>query len=135
MSQSHSFNPSTVNVIFWYSLSGCSCYLHRCISYFDSPAGSSVNIQHTQRERERERERERQRQKQRFRERERVCVCVCVRERERERERNTCSRHAIMMIIIHLRNVCFTVWHHQLILVYGQDWNVLLFLRNDNSNP
>ena len=39
-SQSHSFNPSTVKVIFWYSLSGCTCYLHRCISYFDSPAGS-----------------------------------------------------------------------------------------------
>ena len=39
-SQSHSFNPSTVKVIFWYSLGGCSCYLHRCISYFDSPAGS-----------------------------------------------------------------------------------------------
>ena len=39
-SQSHSFNPSMVKVIFWYSLSGCIGYLHRCISYFDSPAGS-----------------------------------------------------------------------------------------------
>ena len=43
----HSFNPSTVKVIFWYSLSGCTCYLHRCISYFDSPAESKVNIQHS----------------------------------------------------------------------------------------
>ena len=41
--KSHSFNPSTVNVIFWYSSTGCTCYLH---SYFDSPAGSEVNIQH-----------------------------------------------------------------------------------------
>ena len=24
---------------------GCTCYLHRCISYFDSPAGSEVNMQ------------------------------------------------------------------------------------------
>ena len=38
------FNPSTVKVIFWYSSTGCSCYLHRCISYFDSLAGSKVNI-------------------------------------------------------------------------------------------
>ena len=44
--KSHSFNPSTVNVIFWYSSTGCTCYLHRCISYFDCPAGSGVNIQH-----------------------------------------------------------------------------------------
>ena len=43
--RSHSFNPSTVKVIFWYSSTGCTCYLHRCISYFDSPAGSEVNIQ------------------------------------------------------------------------------------------
>ena len=43
--KSHSFNPSTVKVIFWYSSTGCTCYLHRCISYFDSPAGSEVNIQ------------------------------------------------------------------------------------------
>ena len=42
----HSFNPSTVKVIFWYSSTGCTCYLHRCISYFDSPAGSEVNMQH-----------------------------------------------------------------------------------------
>ena len=43
----HSFNPSTVKVIIsWYSLTGCTCYLHRCISYFDSPAGLEVNIQH-----------------------------------------------------------------------------------------
>ena len=44
--KSHSFNPSTVKAIFWYSSTGCTCYLHRCISYFDSPAGSEVNIQH-----------------------------------------------------------------------------------------
>ena len=43
--KSHSFNQSTVKVIFWYSSTGCTCYLHRCISYFDSPAGSEVNIQ------------------------------------------------------------------------------------------
>ena len=42
--KSHSFNPSTVKVIFWYSSTGCTCYWHRCISYFDSLAG--VNIQH-----------------------------------------------------------------------------------------
>ena len=40
------FNPSTVKVISWYSSTGCTCYLHRCISYFDSLAGSEVNIQH-----------------------------------------------------------------------------------------
>ena len=28
------------------SSTGCTCYLHRCISYFDSLAGSKVNIQH-----------------------------------------------------------------------------------------
>ena len=44
--KSHSFNPSTVKVIFWYSSTGCTCYLHWCISYFDSLAGSEVNIQH-----------------------------------------------------------------------------------------
>ena len=45
--KSHSFNPSTVKVIIsWDFSTGCSCYLHRCISYFDSPAGSGVNIQH-----------------------------------------------------------------------------------------
>ena len=43
--KSHSFNPSTVKVIFWYSSTGCTCYLHRCISYFDTPVGSEVNIQ------------------------------------------------------------------------------------------
>ena len=42
--KSHSFNPSTVKIIFWYSSTGCTCYLHRCISYFDSLAGSEVNI-------------------------------------------------------------------------------------------
>ena len=42
---SHSFNPSTGKVIIsWYS--STRCYLHRCISYFDRPAGSEVNIQH-----------------------------------------------------------------------------------------
>ena len=43
--KSHSFNPSTVKVIFWYSSTGCTCYLHWYISYFDGPAGSEVNIQ------------------------------------------------------------------------------------------
>ena len=33
------FNPSTVKVISWYSSTGCTCYLHRCVSYFDSLAG------------------------------------------------------------------------------------------------
>ena len=42
--KSHSFNRPTVKVIFWYSSTGCTCYLHRCISYFDSLAGSEVNI-------------------------------------------------------------------------------------------
>ena len=36
----HSFNPSTVKATLCYSSTGCTCYLHRCISYFDSPAGS-----------------------------------------------------------------------------------------------
>ena len=44
--KSHSFNSSPVKVIFWYSSTGCTCYLHGCISYFDSPAGSDVNTQH-----------------------------------------------------------------------------------------
>ena len=44
--KSHSFNSSTVKVIFWYFSTGCTCYLHRCISYFDSLAGSEVSIQH-----------------------------------------------------------------------------------------
>ena len=29
------------------SSTGCTCYLHRCISSFDNLAGSEVNIQHT----------------------------------------------------------------------------------------
>ena len=45
--KSHSFNLTTVKVIFWYSSTGCTCYLHRCISYFDFPAGSEVNMQHS----------------------------------------------------------------------------------------
>ena len=40
--KSHSFNPSTVKVISRYSLTGWTCYLHRCISYFDSLAGLSM---------------------------------------------------------------------------------------------
>ena len=44
--KSHSFSPSTVKIIFWYSSTGCTCYLQRCISYSDSPAGSEINIQH-----------------------------------------------------------------------------------------
>ena len=44
--KSHSFNLSIVKVIFSYSSTGCTCYLHGCISYFDSLAGSEVNIQH-----------------------------------------------------------------------------------------
>ena len=36
----HSFNPSTVKATLCYFSTGCTCYLHRCISYFDSPAGS-----------------------------------------------------------------------------------------------
>ena len=43
----HSFNPFMVKVIIsWYSSTGCTCYLHRCISYFDNLAGSAVNMQH-----------------------------------------------------------------------------------------
>ena len=46
-SQLHTqFNPSTVKVISWYSSTGCTCYLLRCISYFDSLAGSEINMQH-----------------------------------------------------------------------------------------
>ena len=48
--KSHSFNPSTVKVIFWYSSTGCTCYLHRCISYFDRPVGSKVHIQQKERD-------------------------------------------------------------------------------------
>ena len=41
----HSFNPSTVKVIIsWYSSTGWTSYLHRCISYFDR--GSEFNMQH-----------------------------------------------------------------------------------------
>ena len=36
----HSFNPSTIKATLCYSSTGCTCYLYRCISYFDSPAGS-----------------------------------------------------------------------------------------------
>ena len=39
------FNPSIVKVISWYSSTGCTCYLHWCISYLDSLAWSEVNIQ------------------------------------------------------------------------------------------
>ena len=44
------FNPPTVKVApdLLISSTGSTCYLHRCISYFDSLAGSEVNIQHTQ---------------------------------------------------------------------------------------
>ena len=38
------FNLSTVKVISWYSSTGCTCYLHRCISYLDRLAG--VNMLH-----------------------------------------------------------------------------------------
>ena len=37
-------NPSTVKVISWHSSTGCTCYSHRYISYFDSLAG--VNMLH-----------------------------------------------------------------------------------------
>ena len=37
------FNLSTVKVIPLIPSTGCTCYLHRCISYFDSSAG--VNMQ------------------------------------------------------------------------------------------
>ena len=36
----HSFNPSTVKATLCYSSTGCTGYLHWCISYFDSPARS-----------------------------------------------------------------------------------------------
>ena len=42
------FNPLTVKVISWYSSTGCTCYLHWCISYFDSLARLEVNMQHIQ---------------------------------------------------------------------------------------
>ena len=45
-------NPSTVKVISWYSSTGCTGYLHRCISYFDSLAGvtnlSQINFEDPQ---------------------------------------------------------------------------------------
>ena len=41
------FNLSTVKVApDLISLTGCTCYVHRCISSFDSLAGSVVNMQH-----------------------------------------------------------------------------------------
>ena len=39
------FNPSTVKVISWYSSIGFTSYLHRCISSFDSLAGSELIMQ------------------------------------------------------------------------------------------
>ena len=42
----HSFNPSTVKATLCYSSTGCTCYLHWHISYFDGSVGSLVNIQH-----------------------------------------------------------------------------------------
>ena len=44
--KSHSFNPSMVKVIFRYSSTGSTFYLHKRISYFDSQARSEVNIRH-----------------------------------------------------------------------------------------
>ena len=41
-----SFNPSMIKAILCYSSTRCTCYLHRCISFFDSQVGSQVNIQH-----------------------------------------------------------------------------------------
>ena len=40
----HSFILSTVKVILCYSSTGGTCYLHRCISYFDSPAGVLTSL-------------------------------------------------------------------------------------------
>ena len=42
------FNPSTVKVTpdLLISSTGCTCYLHQCISSFDSLAGSEANMQH-----------------------------------------------------------------------------------------
>ena len=42
------FNPSTVKVTpdLLIPSTGCTCYLHRCISSFDSLTGSEVNMQH-----------------------------------------------------------------------------------------
>ena len=47
------FNPSTVKVISWYSSTGCTCFLHRCISYFDSLAGVNM-LQKIEKENDRE---------------------------------------------------------------------------------
>ena len=48
-SQFHTqFNLSTVKVISWYPSTGLTCYLQRCISYFDSLAGSEVNLEQFQ---------------------------------------------------------------------------------------
>ena len=45
VSQFHTqFNLSTVKAISWHSSTRCTCYLHKCISYFDSLAG--VNMLH-----------------------------------------------------------------------------------------
>ena len=41
------FNLVTAKVISWYSSTGCNCYLHRCLSNFDSLPGSEVNIQYS----------------------------------------------------------------------------------------
>ena len=46
------FNPSMVKVISCYSSTGCNCYLHRYISYFDSLAG--VNMLQKKRVKKRE---------------------------------------------------------------------------------
>ena len=35
----HLFNPSTVKATLCHSSTRCTCYLHRCISYFDSRTG------------------------------------------------------------------------------------------------
>ena len=40
--KSHLFSLSTVKVISWYSWTGCTCYLHRCITYFDTLAGVNM---------------------------------------------------------------------------------------------
>ena len=44
---SHSIQPIDSQGCPLISSTGCTCYLHRCISYFDSSAGSEVNMQHT----------------------------------------------------------------------------------------
>ena len=43
---SHSIQPLDSQGHPLISLTRCTCYLHRCISYFDSWAGSEVNMQH-----------------------------------------------------------------------------------------